>query len=204
MIMSMCNLLAISNRHLCQGDYLTQLERVAAAKPSGIVLREKDLTSAEYEALAKQVLSLCQRYQVNCLLHTHLDVAQRLGCSSIHLPLSELRSKKAQLKYFSIVGASVHSVAEAIEAEKLGASYLIAGHIFATNSKKGLKPRGLAFLHKLCQAVEIPVYAIGGITPYNAKEALAMGAKGVCVMSGFMNCASPADYLHAFETRLER
>jgi thiamine-phosphate pyrophosphorylase len=200
----MCKLLAISNRTLCPGDYLTQLERIAAAKPSGIILREKELTSEAYEALAEQVLSLCQRYQVTCLLHTHLDVAQRLGCPSIHLPLSELRNQKSQLESFSIVGASVHSLSEAIEAEKLGATYLVAGHIFATNSKKGLAPRGLHFLHGICRAVRIPVYAIGGITPHNANKALHMGAKGVCIMSGLMNCASPTEYLHALQTRLER
>ncbi len=64
---------------------------------------------------------------------------------------------------FHTVGTSIHSVSEAVEAEKLGASYLTAGHIYVTDCKKGLPPRGLPFLQHVCQAVQIPVYGIGGI-----------------------------------------
>ena len=80
------------------------------------------------------------------------------------------------------------SVEEAVEAVSLGASYVTAGHIFATDCKKGLPPRGLSFLKEVCETVSIPVYAIGGITfdktQWNALKE--QGASGACIMSGMM------------------
>lgn len=73
----------------------------------------------------------------------------------------------------------------------LGATYITAGHIFATDCKKGVPPRGLDFLSSVCSFVNIPVYAIGGISPVNAQKAIDAGAEGVCIMSGLMTCKSP-------------
>ena len=77
---------------------------------------------------------------------------------------------------------------EALEAEALGASYLIAGHIYATDCKKGLPARGTGFLRAVCEAADIPVYGIGGIHLDEAqiKEVLGCGAAGGCIMSGMM------------------
>ena len=87
-----------------------------------------------------------------------------------------------------ILGCSVHSVEDAIEAEKLGASYLTAGHIFATDCKRGLPPRGMEFLKQVCETVNIPVYAIGGIGLNDGKidSVCECGAAGACIMSAFM------------------
>ena len=84
------------------------------------------------------------------------------------------------------IGVSVHSVEEAKEAEKLGASYLTAGHVFATECKKGLLPRGLEFLEEICDSVAIPVYAIGGIHPGNLRQIEESKAAGACMMSEYM------------------
>ena len=91
-------------------------------------------------------------------------------------------------KDFDIIGASIHSVEEAKRAEKLGASYLTAGHIYKTGCKPDLAPRGLEFLREVCQSVDIPVYAIGGIHLEGSQfaEIQEAGAKGGCVMSEFM------------------
>ena len=89
---------------------------------------------------------------------------------------------------FHTVGTSIHSVSEAIEAEKLGTSYLTAGHIYVTDCKKGLAPRGLGFLKDVCSTVNVPVYAIGGIK-FDKKqweELKQKGASGGCIMSGMM------------------
>ena len=70
---------------------------------------------------------------------------------------------KKRQKNLQRLGISIHSVEEAKEAEQLGASYLTAGHIYATDCKRGLPPRGLGFLKEVCREVSIPVYGIGGI-----------------------------------------
>ena len=112
----------------------------------------------------------------------------------MQLPFSaflEYMSKDDCLKDTGPIGVSVHSVTEAKFAEEKGAAFLIAGHIFQTNCKPGLAPRGLAFLRQICMSVQIPVWAIGGITPKNATNIWEQGASGVCIMSSLMEAEYP-------------
>jgi thiamine-phosphate pyrophosphorylase len=80
----------------------------------------------------------------------------------------------------------VHSVEEALEAQKLGATYIIAGNIYETDCKRGLPGKGLEYLKAVCDAVSVPVYAIGGITPERFPEISYTGVAGGCMMSGLM------------------
>lgn len=188
-------LLAVSNRHLAAHPFMDQIERMCQAHPAALILREKDLPAEEYKALATRVLPLCQRYNVPCILHTFWQEALDIGCSSVHLPLLQLRNLAGndgtaieKLSGISVIGTSVHSVDEALEAERLGATYLTAGHIYVTDCKKGLAPRGLKFLQAVCKSVSVPVYGIGGIKfdPLQWQELEAAGAAGGCIMSGMM------------------
>jgi thiamine-phosphate diphosphorylase len=197
--MSTFKVLAVSNRKLCSNNFLEQIDKIAAAKPSGIILREKDLTEEAYKTLALGVMEICKAYGVRCILHSFVNVARSIGCRAVHLPLSVLKNEALNLREFEIIGASAHSTEEAIEAERLGASYITAGHIFATDCKQNLAPQGLTFLINISKAVYIPVYAIGGITPENTNEAVNVGAEGVCVMSGFMKCEDPLKYMKSFK-----
>ena len=209
------NIIAITNRHLCSRPFMEQLERVCKLHPHAIVLREKDMPEAEYLSLARDVIALCKKYDVQCMLHSFINVAIELEHPYIHLPLPILEAYvKKDLsnnyqQFFKIIGTSVHSVEDAIKAEQLGATYMTAGHIFATDCKKGLPPRGLDFLKNVCDAVGIPVYAIGGIniassddstasnapSTYDAMpdinvprlaDVMECGAAGGCIMSGMM------------------
>ena len=85
-----------------------------------------------------------------------------------------------------------------LEAQRLGCTCVFAGHIFETDCKRGLKGRGLGFLKEVCRAAEIPVYAIGGISPENYGSVISAGAAGACVMSGFMRCESPLEFIKSF------
>ena len=195
----MCEIVCVTNRGLCKGDFTVQLARIAAAKPRAVILREKDLTPEEYKALAEQALRICAEYGVKCILHSFADIAAELGADSIHLPLHILCGLPDGMKRrFRIIGASCHSVGDALEAQRQGAAYITAGHVFATDCKKGLPPRGLGFLRKVCAAVSIPVYAIGGISAGNYGSVLAAGAAGACIMSGLMTADDPKEYLQRF------
>lgn len=155
-------------------------------KPDILILREKELEMTEYEALAVQVLQACQKKGIECVLHSFVETAQKLGVKKIHLPLAVLKKQQGNLRSFQTVGVSVHSREEAEEAYRSGATYLIAGHIFVTDCKAGLPGRGLAFLQEICQAVPIPVYGIGGINDENTEFVKAAGAAGECRMSYYM------------------
>lgn len=186
----------ITNRHLACQDYFEQIRQIAVAGPEALIIREKDLPQQEYEQLAAKALEICRHYEVPCILHTYPVAAMHLGVKALHLPLqSLLELPEEQKQYFTVLGASVHSVKEAVLAQKAGASYLTAGHVFATDCKRGVPPRGLAFLKEVCGAAGIPVYALGGICAENAAECLKAGAEGVCVMS---ECMKHADLREVF------
>lgn len=188
-------LICVTNRHLFddienaggQPSFLARLEQIAAAHPAGIVLREKDMEEGAYEVLARDVQRICRRHQVPFIAHTYAGVAAQLGADALHLPLPLLRRlRESGAALPAYLGTSCHSLEDVREAERLGCSYLIAGHIYATTCKPGLPPRGLAFLREVTAAAELPVYAIGGITPARLKEVREAGAAGGCAMSSLM------------------
>ena len=182
---SYAHMMAVTNRHLCDRDFLEQIEFLASTDIDAIILREKDMTPDEYEHLAKDVLMICHEHHKKCILHSFAEVAAKLNCENIHLPLPVLMelSEKDALEGFKHIGTSVHSVEDALAAEKAGATCLTAGHIFDTDCKKGLPGRGLAFLENVCHRTKLPVYAIGGITPENLEVVRHAGAVGGCMMS---------------------
>lgn len=187
MTMSTCKVICVTNRHLVRGDFLIQLRKVASAGVDGVILREKDMPKADYLALLEQAAAICKEYGVPLTAHTYAEAAQALGIGRIHLPLASfLKMSEEEKRFFSVIGVSTHSPQEAVLAEQAGASYVTAGHVFATDCKKGLAPRGLGFLREVCQSVQIPVYAIGGITPENRGDCMEAGASGVCLMSYLM------------------
>ena len=196
----MSELLCVTNRKLCRGNFPERVETLAVCRPRGIILREKDLPEQEYKTLAFRVMAVCKARGVSCILHSFVRAALALDAPALHVPMHILRDMgEGERKHFKVLGASCHSAEEAREAETLGCTYITAGHIFSTGCKPGLPPRGLEFLSGVCGAVSIPVYAIGGIGPDNISAVLAQGAAGVCVMSGAMECADPAAYFAAFE-----
>ena len=177
-----------------------RMERIARARPAGIILREKDLTEEEYEKLAAKVMELCRDYGVPCILHSFVKAAVKLKAEAIHLPLPRLMELEGEERArFRVIGASCHSVEEALAAWERGCTYITAGHIFDTDCKKGLPGRGLDFLKEVCGRVTLPVYAIGGISPGNMARVRAAGAAGACVMSGAMTCEDAEAYLAAFD-----
>lgn len=170
--------------------FLARLEQIAAAGPDAIILREKDMEEGDYEVLAVEVQAICHRHAVPFIAHTFAGVAERLHADGLHLPLPILsamrQGSQAERALPKRLGTSCHSLADVREAEALGCSYLIAGHIYATTCKPGLPPRGLSFLREAIAATKLPVYAIGGITPERLGEVLQAGAAGGCARSSLM------------------
>ncbi|MHA9739787.1 thiamine phosphate synthase [Robinsoniella peoriensis] len=180
--------LCITNRALSSGDFMNKIMELAdRPEIEKIILREKDLTPDEYEILAVKCWEICRGHGKPLVINHFVEVAKRLQIPEVQISMESLRTyANSALGNFLSVGVSVHSAEEAVEAQLLGADYLIAGHIFQTDCKKGIPGRGLAFLEEVCKLVSIPVYAIGGISPDNIHEVIRSGAKGGCMMSGFM------------------
>ncbi len=183
------NMICITDRKVCAVPFLEQIEKVCALKPLALILREKDLSGEEYLRIAKQVQPICQKEGVKFVVHTFWQAALVLGVNCIHMPLPLLKNMTAEEKScFSCIGSSVHSIDEALAAVKLGAGCLVAGHIYASSCKAGAAPRGLGFLREVCAAVNMPVYAIGGIglNAVQFKEVETCGAAGACLRSALM------------------
>jgi thiamine-phosphate pyrophosphorylase len=196
----MFEFMAVTNRALCEGDFFERLDAVAASGVSAVILREKDLPPAEYEALFSRALHICAGRGVPLVAHGFADAAFLRGASGVHLPFSALTALSEDRSAPDIeerlrgvrVGVSVHSSSEARRAIAIGAAYLVAGHIFKTESKSGLEPRGTAFLSEICALAPVPVYAIGGVSERNIATVRGAGAAGVCLMSSLMTCADPS------------
>lgn len=138
--------ICVTNRGLAERPFLEQLACVLATKPYAMILREKDLTEEAYEELAGKVKKLCENTDTRLILHSFPDAAMHLGGTAIHMPLHRfMEMPEEQKQKFLVRGVSVHSVEDARLAEQCGATYLTAGHVFVTDCKKGLAPRGLDF-----------------------------------------------------------
>ncbi len=195
----MSDIICVTNRLLCKEDFLSRIEKIALVHPKAIILREKDLSKQEYKELAVSVLEICRKHNTPCILHSFFDVASELDCKSLHLPLPILKSlSQKDRERFTELGASCHSLEDAVEAERLGCTYITAGHIFDTDCKKGVAGRGIDFLKTVCRGVSIPCYAIGGISPKNIFQIRSAGAKGACIMSGGMICDNVQNYFNSF------
>ena len=151
--------------------------------------------------LAEKIMLVCAKYYVPCILHSFSGAAIRLNADAVHLPLPLLRKMTEREKAsFKHIGTSCHSLAEAEEAETLGCTYLITGHIFDTDCKRNIPSRGLAFLSEICSKAKIPVYAIGGINRLNISSVTEAGAAGACVMSGLMGCENVRLYMEELKS----
>lgn len=190
--MSELPLIVVTDSATCPRPLAEQIELLAKLtelRPQAVILRAKSLDKAAYRTLALEVQQSCEAAGIPLILHSDWHLAHELGISKLHLPLALLRQMPAcKRTHFTWLSTSVHSVEEAIEAQALGATVLIAGHIYTTQCKAGLAPRGLGFLQNVCSAVSLPVYSIGGISFDAAQHAelQANGARGACVMSAYM------------------
>jgi thiamine-phosphate pyrophosphorylase len=168
-----------------------------------VILREKDLPPAEYEALFSRAFDICEKRGVPLIAHGFADAASLRGAAGLHLPFSVFAAlyeagaatDAEEAPRAVRTGVSVHSAFEARRATLLGAAYLVAGHIFETESKPRLAPRGTAFLSEICALASVPVYAIGGVSERNIAVVRRTGAAGVCLMSSLMTCADPAAHI---------
>lgn len=162
-----------------------------------IQLREKMLEGRKLLEYAKQIRKLAPLLLIN----ERTDIALACDADGVHLPekgVSPEIPKKLNPSF--LVGVSVHSLESGLRAQKEGADYVIFGPIFETPSKCALgDPQGLKKLEEIATKLTIPVIAVGGITPSNAKECLQAGAHGIAAISAFSQSKNLKETIHAFE-----
>ena len=150
----MLKVAAITNHELASTNYWDQLEQIAASDVDFIVLREKNLSEEEYTDYAKRALRLCSIHQKTCILQHFGKAAIRLHIPRFQCSLPYLETHSSLLYYMTTLGVSVHTVEEAVKAEQLGATYLMASHVFPTACKPSDPPIGVDTVEAICKAVK--------------------------------------------------
>ncbi len=183
-------LLVVTDRHQTKGRPLVPLlQRVLTAGISTIQLRERDLSARELVALAREVQVVTVSRSSQLLINDRIDVALAMEGVGVHLRSNSLPPSVARrlLGPQRLMGISVHSVEEAVQAESQGADYIVLGPIYETPSKQmfGL-PLGLQIVKKVCRLVRIPIIGIGGVTAARAREMRRAGAFGVAVITAIL------------------
>ena len=179
-------------------------EIVAAAVAGGVnVVQMRDKTAKQFEliATAQELRALIPPPNLLIVNGTYHAVA-RAGADGTQMSRAPGKSIAADSGR-GLLGVSVHSVGEAQEAACGGADYLVAGTVFASQSHPEITPQGVGFLRDICQAVTIPVLAIGGVTPDRVAACVDAGAAGVAVLSPLMRAQDPEAVARAYRDALE-
>ncbi len=179
-------LYAVTDRRWLGGRRLAdQVEEALKGGVTFVQLREKDLDEERFLEEAREIKELCGRYGVPFVINDNVDIAQAVDADGVHVGQSDMEAGdvRARLGQDKIIGVSAQTVEQALLAESRGADYLGVGAVFATGSKADASEVDHETVKAICQAVHIPVIAIGGITGENVGALTGTGVCGVAVIS---------------------
>nr|WP_106788876.1 thiamine phosphate synthase [Massilistercora timonensis] len=179
-------LYAVTDRRWLGGRRLAdQVEEALKGGVTFVQLREKDLDEERFLEEAREIKELCGRYQVPFVINDNVDIAQAVDADGVHVGQSDMEAGdvRARLGQDKIIGVSAQTVEQALLAESRGADYLGVGAVFATGSKADASEVDHETVKAICQAVHIPVIAIGGITRENVGALAGTGVCGAAVIS---------------------
>ena len=182
-------LYVITNRNLCEPKSIVSVvSEILDAGVRTIQLREKDLNDTDLRRIALPISRLCKEYEAHLFINSNVQIAIDVGAAGLHLPDNDVSVQEVREKTQNnlMVACSTHSILTAKKRESEGADFITYSPIYRTYKMKG-KPVGLGNLEKLVHHVNIPVFALGGITPVRVKECISAGASGVAVMSGIVS-----------------
>ena len=148
-------------------------------------LREKELDEAAFLKEAMEMKALCEKYKVPFFINDNVDIAVKCKADGIHVGQEDMAAAKVrqQVGNEMMIGVSVHSVEEALEAVRNGADCLGVGAMFSTSTKADADVLPKEVLRDICAAVDVPVVAIGGISRENMADLKGTGVDGVALVS---------------------
>ena len=196
-------IIAVTDRKISRTEFLRQVGAIASSRPDMLILREKDLNAKEYERLAAECSEICDRHNVPFCVNSFVDVAGAMGSTRIQVPFVMLAHREDELRSFRERWVSVHSLIEATEAERMGATHLIYGNVYETSCKPGAEGKGTEGLRNILNSVSIPVFAIGGINAKNVNNVMRTGCAGVCVRSILMEAEYPGTVMEGLRQHIK-
>ena len=185
-------LLVISDRRQARRPLEEVAEAVFAGGCRWFSLREKDLTPEERRVLLGELVPLGRRFGAVVTAHEDIEAVAAIGADGVHVPGGGSPDAVRARLPGALIGASAHSADEAAALLRAGADYVTVSPVFMTASKPGYGPAlGLEALASVAARSPGPVVALGGITPENAAQCIAAGARGVAVMGEVMRSVDP-------------
>ena len=150
-----------------------------------VQLREKDLDEETFLAEAEEIQKLCAEYHVPFVINDNVEIAAAVNADGVHVGQSDMEALDVRKKLGpdKIIGVSAQTVEQALKAQEHGADYLGVGAVFPTGSKADAVEVSHDTVRAICEAVDIPVIAIGGITKENVKDLAGSGICGIAVIS---------------------
>lgn len=199
-------LLVITDRHQARRPLLDLIGEILAAGARWLMVREKDLPDPALAEVVQGVLERARRYGAVVMVNAAVEVAAACGADGVHLPqgvpVAEARRRLGPGRW---IGVSAHSMTEAQRAAEAGADYITLSPIFPSISKPDYgPPLGLEVLRQVATAVPLPVIALGGVTPENARRCLEAGAAGVAALGSVMAAADPGAVIRAYREAMGR
>lgn len=179
-------LYAVTDRAWLKDETLyAQVEKTLKGGTTFVQLREKNLDKDSFLKEAMEIKELCNKYKVPFVINDDIDIAMKMDADGVHVGQSDMEAGDVREKLGpdKIIGVSAHTVEQAVLAEKRGADYLGVGAVFPTGSKDDADDVSFETLKQICEAVNIPVIAIGGISIHNVLELKNSGICGVAVIS---------------------
>lgn len=163
----------------------SQVKKAIDGGVTFVQLREKELAQEAFYKEALEIQALCREKNIPFVINDNVALAKKIDADGVHVGQEDMEAGdvRSLLGPDKIIGVSAHSVEEALLAEKRGADYLGVGAAFSTNSKKDVSCISHKTIRDICQAVQIPVIAIGGINETNIEELKGTGICGVAVIS---------------------
>lgn len=180
---------SVTDRNRCVRPLAEQAELICRGGADAVVLRERDLSRAEYMKLAHQIMDVCRSFGTEFIAHGGADRAEELRADGAWMTFAEFSGNGRPVHGKAVV--SVHSLREAEIACGLGADMLVFGNVCETSCKPGKPAAGFDALREICASSGVPVLAIGGMDVQTAGRAAEAGAAGVCLMSGLMSADDP-------------
>ena len=182
-------LYAVTDRSWLNGDTLYhQVEQAIQGGATFVQLREKELDEGDFLEEAREIQKLCQKYQIPFVINDNVQIAVQIGADGVHVGQSDMKAGdvREKLGLDKIIGVSAQTVEQALLAQKMGADYLGVGAVFHTGSKADADNVSHDTLREICEAVEIPVIAIGGIGAGNVMQLSGSGICGIAVISALL------------------
>lgn len=176
-----------------EGEFLRRTEAALQGGVTILQIREKDKSTREYLNLARKVHALTVQYGAPLIIDDRLDIAMAIDAEGVHLGQSDMPIDLAR-KIFGpekIIGATAKTVPQALEAWQQGADYLGVGAIYPTTTKVKTVLTSTDMLRDICNAVPIPVNAIGGLNKDNIDVLTGIPIAGICVVSAIMKAHDP-------------